>query len=50
LLTLYHAGELLLDEMVTRTYPLTDDGLRAAIDDLQQVRNAKGVLLPAQPA
>jgi S-(hydroxymethyl)glutathione dehydrogenase/alcohol dehydrogenase len=50
LLTLYHAGELLLDEMVTRTYPLTDGGLRAAIDDLQQARNAKGVLLPAQPA
>ena len=40
--TLYQRGELLLDELVTRTYPLDDIG--AAFDDLLAGRNAKGVL------
>jgi S-(hydroxymethyl)glutathione dehydrogenase/alcohol dehydrogenase len=40
---LYRRGELLLDELVTRTYPLDEVGL--AFDDLLAGRNAKGVLL-----
>jgi len=40
----YLAGELLLDELVTRTYPL--DALGEAFDDLLAGRIAKGVLLP----
>jgi S-(hydroxymethyl)glutathione dehydrogenase/alcohol dehydrogenase len=44
LLTLYAKGELLLDEMVTRTYPLQDLGL--AFEHMKQGINAKGVLIP----
>ena len=40
---LYRRGELLLDELVTRTYPL--DEVDAAFDDLLAGVNAKGVLL-----
>jgi S-(hydroxymethyl)glutathione dehydrogenase/alcohol dehydrogenase len=40
---LYRRGELLLDELVTRTYPL--DQVDTAFDDLLAGRNAKGVLL-----
>jgi Zn-dependent alcohol dehydrogenase len=40
----YLAGELLLDELVTRTYPL--DALGEALGDLMAGRIAKGVLLP----
>jgi Zn-dependent alcohol dehydrogenase len=39
----YQRGELLLDELVTRTYPL--DQLPAAMDDMMTGRNAKGVIL-----
>ncbi|MFY0607623.1 MAG: Zn-dependent alcohol dehydrogenase [Cyclobacteriaceae bacterium] len=40
---LYHKGELLLDEMITRTYPL--DELQTAFDDMLAGRNAKGVIV-----
>jgi len=40
---LYRKGELLLDELVTRTYPL--DQVAVAFDDLLAGRNAKGVLV-----
>jgi Zn-dependent alcohol dehydrogenase len=40
--TLYERGELLLDELVTRTYDLDD--VASAFDDLLAGRNAKGVL------
>jgi S-(hydroxymethyl)glutathione dehydrogenase / alcohol dehydrogenase len=40
---LYEKGDLLLDELVTRTYSLDDLG--AAFDDLHHGRNAKGVIL-----
>lgn len=40
---LYQKGDLLLDEMVTKTYPL--DELGQAFDDLLQGRNCKGVIL-----
>lgn len=43
---LYASGELLLDELVTRTYELDD--VHRAFDDLLAGRNAKGVLtIPA---
>jgi Zn-dependent alcohol dehydrogenase len=38
----YRAGELKLDELVTRTYPLDDLG--GAIEDMLAGRNAKGVI------
>jgi S-(hydroxymethyl)glutathione dehydrogenase/alcohol dehydrogenase len=41
--TLYQRGLLLLDELVTRTYPLDD--VATAFDDLLAGRNAKGVLV-----
>jgi Zn-dependent alcohol dehydrogenase len=41
--TLYRRGELLLDELVTRTYALDD--VAVAFDDLLAGRNAKGVLV-----
>lgn len=44
LLSLYAKGELLLDEMVTRTYPLTE--LERAFEHMKQGINAKGVLIP----
>ncbi len=42
IVALYEEGALLLEEMVTRTYPLS--GLRQAFDDLLNGRNAKGVI------
>jgi S-(hydroxymethyl)glutathione dehydrogenase/alcohol dehydrogenase len=43
LLDLYARGQLILDKMVTRTYPLSD--LKQAFSDMHQGKNAKGVLL-----
>lgn len=43
LFELYGRRELLLDELVTRTYPL--DALPAAIDDMLGGRNPKGVIV-----
>ena len=40
---LYEKGNLLLDEMVTRTYPLRD--LDKAFDDMLNGRNCKGVIV-----
>lgn len=45
LLELYRRGLLLLDELVTRTYPL--EGFEEAFADLLGGRNAKGVLVLA---
>ena len=42
LLNLYQKGDLLLDQLVTRTYSLDD--LALAFDDLLAGRNAKGVI------
>jgi S-(hydroxymethyl)glutathione dehydrogenase/alcohol dehydrogenase len=39
----YQKGELRLDEMITRTYPLHD--LEKAFDDMLKGRNAKGVIV-----
>lgn len=44
----YASGELLLDELVTRTYELLD--LEQAFADMLAGRNAKGVLLLTGPA
>jgi S-(hydroxymethyl)glutathione dehydrogenase/alcohol dehydrogenase len=44
LLSLYEQGRLKLDEMVTRTYPLS--GLADAFEHMKQGINAKGVLVP----
>jgi Zn-dependent alcohol dehydrogenase len=41
--TLYRRGELLLDELVTKTYPL--DAIDDAFADMLAGRNAKGVLV-----
>jgi len=38
----YRRGELKLDELVTRTYPL--DQLGTAFEDMLAGRNAKGVI------
>ncbi len=43
ILELYSRGRLLLDEMITRTYPLED--LQQAFDDMIAGRNAKGVIV-----
>lgn len=43
LIGLYEKGDLLLDEMVTRKYPLED--LHKAFDDMLNGRNAKGVIV-----
>lgn len=43
LLNLYHKGDLLLDELVTRTYALDD--LQMAFDDMLAGHNAKGVVV-----
>lgn len=43
IIELYRAGKLLLDEMVTRTYPLED--LSKAFEDMLAGKNAKGVLV-----
>ncbi len=45
LLLHYAAGRLLLDEMITRTYPI--EGVKAAFADMLSGRNAKGVLVMA---
>jgi S-(hydroxymethyl)glutathione dehydrogenase / alcohol dehydrogenase len=42
IIALYEKGDLLLDEMVTRTYPL--EQLQNAFDDMHKGINAKGVL------
>jgi S-(hydroxymethyl)glutathione dehydrogenase/alcohol dehydrogenase len=44
LLSLYDQKRLRLDEMVTRTYPLS--GLAEAFEHMKQGANAKGVLVP----
>lgn len=44
LLSLYRQRRLKLDEMITRTYPLTE--LAEAFEHMRQGVNAKGVLLP----
>jgi S-(hydroxymethyl)glutathione dehydrogenase/alcohol dehydrogenase len=46
LLGLYHNKKLKLDEMVTRSYPLSAEGLTQAFDHMRQGLNAKGVLVP----
>jgi S-(hydroxymethyl)glutathione dehydrogenase/alcohol dehydrogenase len=46
LLNLYKQKRLKLDEMVTRTYPLSKAGLTEAFDHMRQGINAKGVLVP----
>lgn len=43
IIDLYQKGSLLLEEMITRTYPLGDLG--KAIDDMLKGRNAKGVIV-----
>ncbi|MDB5240806.1 MAG: histidine kinase, partial [Spirosoma sp.] len=43
LLSLYAKGDLLLDEMITKTYSL--DELTDAFDDMHAGKNAKGVIL-----
>ena len=40
---LYHGGKLMLDEQVTRTYPL--EKLTEAFDDMLKGRNTKGVIV-----
>jgi Zn-dependent alcohol dehydrogenase len=40
---LYETGDMLLEEMITRTYKLTD--LDKAFDDMLKGRNAKGVII-----
>lgn len=47
LFRLYEKGALLLDEMVTRTYPLRD--LETAFDDMLNGRNCKGVIVFEEP-
>jgi S-(hydroxymethyl)glutathione dehydrogenase/alcohol dehydrogenase len=46
LLSLYDQKRLKLDEMVTRTYPLSVEGLSEAFDHMKRGLNAKGVLVP----
>ncbi|UXX77871.1 Zn-dependent alcohol dehydrogenase [Reichenbachiella carrageenanivorans] len=43
LVNLYDKGDLMLDEMITRTYPLNK--LQEAFDDMLAGRNAKGVIV-----
>ncbi|REE00203.1 alcohol dehydrogenase catalytic domain-containing protein [Marinoscillum furvescens] len=43
LMSLYHKGELLLDQMITRTYSLDD--LQQGFDDMLSGVNAKGVVV-----
>lgn len=43
IIELYQKGDLLLDEMVTRTYPIEE--LKQAFDDMLAGKNAKGVLV-----
>jgi S-(hydroxymethyl)glutathione dehydrogenase/alcohol dehydrogenase len=46
LLKMYDQKRLKLDEMVTRTYPLTKQGLTDAFEHMRLGLNAKGVLVP----
>jgi S-(hydroxymethyl)glutathione dehydrogenase/alcohol dehydrogenase len=46
LLELYAHGRLKLDEMVTRTYPLSEAGLGEAFEHMREGLNARGVLIP----
>jgi len=50
LLELYARGRLKLDEMVTRTYPLSVEGLTQAFRHMREGANAKGVLIPQPPS
>jgi len=43
LVNLYHKGDLLLDEMITQTYPI--ENLQQAFDDMLSGKNAKGVIV-----
>ena len=43
IIELYDRGELMLEEMITRTYPLND--LDKAFDDLLRGKNAKGAIV-----
>lgn len=43
IISLYESGEILLEEMITRTYNLDD--LSQAFDDMLKGRNAKGVIV-----
>ncbi|SFC02124.1 S-(hydroxymethyl)glutathione dehydrogenase / alcohol dehydrogenase [Algibacter lectus] len=43
LTNLYDKGDLMLDEMITRTYPL--ENLQQAFDDMLTGKNAKGVIV-----
>lgn len=43
LVSLYDKGDLMLDEMITRTYPLEE--LQIAFDDMLAGKNAKGVIV-----
>ncbi|MBU2950847.1 Zn-dependent alcohol dehydrogenase [Tamlana agarivorans] len=43
LVSLYDKGDLMLDEMITRTYPL--ENLQQAFDDMLAGKNAKGVIV-----
>lgn len=46
LLKMYQQKRLKLDEMVTRTYPLSKQGLTDAFEHMRLGLNAKGVLVP----
>ncbi|SHJ86270.1 S-(hydroxymethyl)glutathione dehydrogenase / alcohol dehydrogenase [Maribacter aquivivus] len=43
LVSLYDKGDLMLDEMITRTYPI--ENLQQAFDDMLAGKNAKGVIV-----
>ncbi len=43
ILNYYKNGDIMLDEMITRTYPL--DNLQQAFDDMLSGKNAKGVIV-----
>ena len=43
LVSLYDKGDLMLDEMITRTYPI--ENLQQAFDDMLTGKNAKGVIV-----
>jgi Zn-dependent alcohol dehydrogenase len=43
IINLYEGGKILLEEMITRTYPLNE--INKAFDDLLSGRNAKGVIV-----
>ncbi len=46
LLAHYAAGTLKIDELVTATYPLTAEGLNAALEAMRLGTNTKSVLVP----